>query len=93
MYDYDTTGRLVPVEDEKMLKEMPISAMVDAATSLSDDALKMTCQLKSHLFGTGNADDSVAVKPMCLKDVLDMHVSTMEKVCGNLAEIMKGMGI
>ena len=92
MRDYDIVERPVPAKEEEFIKDMPISAIIDATTSLSDDALRMTRNLKGHLFGNANTEE-VSRNPMCIKDVLEMNVETMEQVCRNLAEIMKDIGI
>ena len=93
MKDYNIVERPVPAKEENFVEEMPISAMIDVATKLSDDALRQTCALKSHLFGMVHPDELKEDKPMCFKDVLELHVRTMERVCINLDEIKKGIGI
>lgn len=70
-----------------------LSAMMDIADNLSRECLQMAYDINHHMFGNAQAGGEPTGKPLCFRDVLSIEIGTLNKLRGELAQIMKDIGI
>ena len=76
------------------LEDVPLSAMTDKMMMLSRESYGLAGRINAHLFGaTVDPIHDLKFEPNCYREVLDLHIRTLDNLLRELEMIAKGIGI
>lgn len=73
--------------------DIPLSAMLDEASALSDMILEQVHKINGHMFAPEANVCHDQKSPSCFREALDMHVSTLRCITNGLESLMKQVGV
>ena len=73
--------------------DIPLSAMLDEASALSDIIFEQVHKINGHMFAPEANVCHDHKSPSCFREALDMHVSTLRCITNGLESLMKQLGV
>ena len=70
-----------------------VTQMTSEIKAMTVDALMMAYAINKHLFGKGEPDKENMGEPKCYRDELCLQGKFARKLCEELREIMRGIGV
>ena len=83
----------VKCEDERLNPvEMPLAQILNDATIMASDILKMAYAINQHLFGKGPVQIE-GKEPKCFRDALKIHADLIACVAEEMRNICDSLGV